>query len=1457
MMRSYILRKTGIKRHDGQRFPSRRARGLAPHGGETNMSEPKNKASDDDLRSVLNVLPEAVCAFKPGNGDGAPFLVNSACLRKMEASSERELLEKCGGSLLGIIHPGDRDRARQACARALEGGRQESFDCRVLTVRGSVLMVRMLARRVRASDGQDLCVLAWLDLGDELLARPGIETDRLTGLLTMHSFMKVMEERRRSHPGSLAVLYIDIVNFRSLNLRDGVSAGDGFLKSFGSSLQLALDDGIAARFDADHFAALVPSRGIEERAAQVRAIARRFSSSAIDAAVGACVWDDALVSAEQACSRAKMAADECRRHENTFFLRFTPQMGRRLEVAEYVASSIDQAISRGWIKVYYQPIIRSLTGQLSGFEALARWDDPARGLLPPMDFIGPLEDAQQIWKLDLYVIRQVISRISRREREGLPEIPVSVNLSRIDFLHCDIFREVESLVDELDIPRRLLRIEITESVMTSREELVRKAMDSFKSAGYELWMDDFGSGYSTLNLLKDCKFDLLKLDMAFLKSDSPRSRAIISSVIAMDKQIGNRTLAEGVETAEQADFLRSSGCEMMQGYLFGRPLPFDESLKACEEKGIGIEEARRKPYYDALGRVDFMKGTPLFIIEQRGGSFRVLFMNEACCRQAAEDGIRGADAAEALANARGTALNRDLLKAAALAVRTGRVENVLGKVNGLSRIFRFMLLSRCDDDSLFEVSVYDSTRIEQEFQGSLSSLVNLRFFYTGLYDIDLESGTVRSCLYADDSEDAPAVPIASPGGDPADVLPGIFPADRQRYLAFIDPRTLPERLDRDKHGLVRGIFRTRDEDGSYAWMSHRILRVPNGPRTRAMYGVRMMDVGTDRDEAALLNSHAYGPFAIGPGDKDALWENLMLGSPLPLFWKDDKHRFLGASRCFLDYYGFSSQSEIIGRTDEDMRWHPANGPFHNDEEEILRTGEMHEGVPGKCISKGISHSILATKWPMFKNGKVAGLMGYFLDEEMVRGLAAGASAAASRLDTETGLPTVETFLDDLSRYESDNRMQGRRFGIILISVGEFRRILASFGKEAMLAAVRACAEAVRREAGADASCCRVSAGQFAIVRECQGREELEAIALRIRSSIGAIRRAGGADCTLFAKAVVVPPGQSEKFRTMLVSSVVEQAAMPGAGGGGVLSGSRIIQALMDDVPIGCCILRPDCTITYWNAEAGELLGYQSEEMVGRKCTELPLGCSYTNSEPIPRGKCPATAAIDTGQPQTTEMFMTGKDGAEVLVRSTLVPIRDPMGGGMEVAALFTPLSDRRYNRSLVRAIYEVATRDKLTGLPGRKYMEVCLEEALESFRRTGHRFAVILADIDDLREINERLGREAGDAVLSQIGLLLRRHGRKSDVFCRWGGDELVGLLQIRSPESARSAAERFMRISGSGRARFRSHSIGFCCSIGIALPSEGDSVVSLIERADSLMFKARADKGICIEEEVKDRAGC
>ena len=168
---------------------------------------------------------------------------------------------------------------------------------------------------------------------------------------------------------------------------------------------------------------------------------------------------------------------------------------------------------------------------------------------------------------------------------------MSFNLSRLDFITCDIFTEIEKLTQAYQLPPSQLRIEITESVFIKDIETVNQTLNKFRAAGYQIWMDDFGSGYSSLNVLKDYEFDTIKLDMAFLSNFTDRSKEIVKSVVDMAKHLGIHILTEGVETLEQYTFLRNIGCEMLQGFLFSKPLPYIQAIEYIEELGLTHENA--------------------------------------------------------------------------------------------------------------------------------------------------------------------------------------------------------------------------------------------------------------------------------------------------------------------------------------------------------------------------------------------------------------------------------------------------------------------------------------------------------------------------------------------------------------------------------------------------------------------------------------------------------------------------------------------------------------------------------------------------------------------------------------------------------------------------------------------------------------------------------------------------
>ena len=224
-------------------------------------------------------------------------------------------------------------------------------------------------------------------------------------------------------------------------------------------------------------------------------------------------------------------------------------------------------------------------------EALARWNDPVVGFLSPARFIPILEKNHDIYKLDCYILRQTCQALRRRLDQQLPVVPVSFNLSRLDFFLCDIFQVVEDTVRTYGLPRDLIHLEITETMLVHDKEVIKEALGRFLQAGYQILMDDFGSGYSSLNVLKDVQVDMLKMDMMFMfkaKYDG-RAETIISSVIRMAKWLNIPVIAEGVDRAEQVEFLKSVGCDYIQGFYYSKPLPaadYEKLISDQEEQPV-------------------------------------------------------------------------------------------------------------------------------------------------------------------------------------------------------------------------------------------------------------------------------------------------------------------------------------------------------------------------------------------------------------------------------------------------------------------------------------------------------------------------------------------------------------------------------------------------------------------------------------------------------------------------------------------------------------------------------------------------------------------------------------------------------------------------------------------------------------------------------------------------------
>ena len=409
--------------------------------------------------------------------------------------------------------------------------------------------------------------------------------DKITGLLSFEYFNVLAKEKM--HEGDLGsgggvYLFINIVGFKIYNDKKGFAEGNIFLREVGEILREVFTDALISRQSDDHFVIFCKNENIKEKVYRTDAL---IEAKDPDVKLGIRVGANITVQSEEkpriCVEKARYAYASLKLSKtNELLMYYDDQMHDHYLMVQYIVTHIDEAVKNGYLKPYYQPVVWSKGRSLCGVEALARWIDPKYGFLSPGKFIPALENALLVYKLDKEILRLVCQDIRYNLDHGLPVLPVSINFSRADFGLIDIAEVVETTVEQYKIPHELLHVEITESALTNDENTLKDTINHLRSKGFATWLDDFGSGYSSFNVLKDYEFDVLKLDMAFLIgfNGNEKAKSLIRSVINMADQIGMKTLCEGVETAEQAAFLEEACCGRLQGYLYGKPLTYEELM---------------------------------------------------------------------------------------------------------------------------------------------------------------------------------------------------------------------------------------------------------------------------------------------------------------------------------------------------------------------------------------------------------------------------------------------------------------------------------------------------------------------------------------------------------------------------------------------------------------------------------------------------------------------------------------------------------------------------------------------------------------------------------------------------------------------------------------------------------------------------------------------------------------
>ena len=407
--------------------------------------------------------------------------------------------------------------------------------------------------------------------------------DQLTGADNFNRMCEQFADKLAGLHGEAALVIFDINKFKVINDLHGYERGNQVLQRVARVLrENVAPEECFCRSTADTFILLLKYTDRKTFRSRINALTTQLrrdctvadSCLMIDVAFGVyevkenipfyIMLDRAHLALENA---KKMSFDKCQ---------FYDEADRKRIVAEkQIENTMEAALDHGDFTVYLQPKCDFANGQMRGAEALVRWNRLEQGLVKPDDFIPVFEKNGFILRLDMFILEEVVRLLAAWKVKGFVPVPVAVNFSRLHLNDTRYIPQMLRVVDKYDVPHNMIEVELTESVIFNNLERAQNVINRLHRMGFSVAMDDFGSGYSSLNVLKSLQFDSIKLDKEFLSGfdQNPHAHKVIEGAVSMIKSLGIKIVAEGVETQEQADFLRATGCDLAQGYFFSRPLP--------------------------------------------------------------------------------------------------------------------------------------------------------------------------------------------------------------------------------------------------------------------------------------------------------------------------------------------------------------------------------------------------------------------------------------------------------------------------------------------------------------------------------------------------------------------------------------------------------------------------------------------------------------------------------------------------------------------------------------------------------------------------------------------------------------------------------------------------------------------------------------------------------------------
>lgn len=986
---------------------------------------------------------------------------------------------------------------------------------------------------------------AWLlQIISSELKGSSAQNDPLTGLLGMRLFFRkaLMVARQESPKGRLSLYcptYFNLTNFRLYNSLHGLAAGDHCLKYIASVLQQSFPDALISHLSADGFAVLAMKKDLFQTIEVVCSRVNAYiNNSNIVLKAGVCLLEkDDIYVVRHTFDMAKIACDTIKTDATRCWAVYTRDMGEALEKRAFVLENFNAALEKGHIKVYYQPVVRTMTGKICGVEALARWEDPVYGRLTPNVFIPVLEQARLIHKLDCYVLNQVAKQLHYQLANKQPVLPVSINLSRHDFNLMDPFVMVEKVISRYDLQRDYIRIEVTETALVKEKHNLIQTLRQFQRSGYQVWLDDFGSAYSSLNVLHNYHFDELKIDMAFLRNFNEKSRRILKAIVLMAKELGVHTLAEGAETKAQVDFLKAIGCEKIQGYYWGQPMSYEDIQIFCENYEYGQETRREESVYDKAGLINVVTDVPVAIFHYDGKQVVVLSANQAF-RQLIRQALPAYNGKDLPLRIENLSFRQRLQPCLDELLASGQEQVVtyieedhylqlhLGLIGGTQGLY------------LCRAWIYNiaDAREDKEAHRIDYLLRNILQLYKGLYYLNPQDDTFE------------VIKTVMPNWAKGQAQKGILRLltdyttrfvhddDRKRFLAFLDFDDVRRQAGKSQTNSTGSVFRIKQADGSYRWTVYLAMLLRNGGRQGVLLCCRDDIWETARDRKSLLPilATSLGLHELEPVRQPyfrilrELCQAMIRYSDIKFFWKDRKRRFAGVSQAFLDYYGLKDEKSLIGKTDEDIGWHIQGKKYEEAEWAVLEKGEVTHCVVGECLVQGRPHRIAATKFPIYRGRRIIGLLGYFEDLEYADARQARLRQS-SFVDDVTGLLNFRGILQAADEYVDKYRRYGQDYTCVLLEVPAYEALFQEYGDEVGQKLLQVITQQLLAFHTLNETIAHLSGSRFCCLVPKAMDADFRNKMLGLINAIHGITNIGGYSCTLYLQYAVAQGSEGQDF----------------------------------------------------------------------------------------------------------------------------------------------------------------------------------------------------------------------------------------------------------------------------------------------------------------------------------------